>query len=244
VGFVGRVRNLATGKERDLYHGTGLTVCIWAASHSNLFCSEAAEDGTSTSIFSVAVDSGRTEQIGAVRGAGVVRGVALPNDQALYFARESTGEFTRWDIGTGQETLLDHTSDLIRLEVIASPDGGWLKRFNQGNIEIRPMAGGEWTPLVPLRAGGQSGFSPDGKWIFYHDRDAAGVGATGKDGLYRMATAGGAPERLGDFPASSVTGILRISPDGRRIIALAGADSIAPETWLLENFEPKQQAAK
>jgi hypothetical protein len=66
----------------------------------------------------------------------------------------------------------------------------------------------------------------------------------GKDGLYRMATTGGAPERLGDFPGSNVHGILRISPDGRRIIALTGADNFAPETWLLENFEPKQQAAK
>jgi Tol biopolymer transport system component len=245
VGFVGRVRNLATGKERDLFRGTGLTVCIWAASHPNLFCSEAAGDGTTTSIFSVAVDSGRTEQIGAVRGAGLLRGVALPNDQALYFQRQSTGEFTRWDIGTGQETLLDHTSNIIDLEVDASPDGGWLKRFNRGNIEIRPMAGGAWTPLLPLRAGGQSGFSPDGKWIFYHDKDVAGAGPVGKDGLYRIATAGGAPERLGDFPVSNVHGTLRISPDGRGIIVLAGAaGNVAPETWLLENFEPRQQAAK
>ncbi len=245
VGFVVRVRNLATGKERDLYRGTGLTVCIWARSHPNLFCSEAAGDGTTTSIFSVAVDSGRTEQIGAVRGAGLLPSVALPNDQALYFIRQSNGEFTRWDIGTGQETVLEPTSTIMDLQVGASPDGAWIKRFNQGNIEIRPMAGGQWTPLLPLRAGGQSGFSPDGKWIFYHDKDAAGAGPVGKDSLYRIATAGGAPERLGDFPGSNVHGTLRISPDGRRIIALAGeADNITPETWLMENFEPKPQAAK
>jgi Tol biopolymer transport system component len=101
------------------------------------------------------------------------------------------------------------------------------------------MAGGDWKALLPLRAGGQSGFSPDGKWIFYHDKDAVA-----KDGLYRMATAGGAPERLGDFPESNVSGILRISPDGRKIIALTGGSNVQAETWLLENFEPKQQAAK
>jgi len=94
-------------------------------------------------------------------------------------------------------------------------------------------------PLIPLHSGGQSGWSPDGKWIFYHDKDAAG-----KDGLYRMATGGGAPERLGDFPSGNVRGTMRISPDGRRIIALTAADNVPLERWLLENFEPKQQAAK
>jgi len=34
---------------------------------------------------------------------------------------------------------------------------------------------------------------------------------------------------------------LRISPDGQKIIAEA---PVAPEVWILENFEPKQQAAK
>ena len=133
---------------------------------------------------------------------------------------------------------MERPAGINDLNVVPSPDGGWLKRFLKGNIEIRPMAGGDWKP-IPLRAGGQSGFSPDGKWIFYHDKDAAG-----KDGLYRAATGDGAPERLGDFPASDVHGTLRISPDGRRIIALTGVDYPPPEAWLLENFEPKQQAGK
>jgi WD40 repeat protein len=239
VGFVARVRDLATGKERDLYRSTGQLTCVWVPRHPNLFCAEVAGDGTATNIFSVAVDSGRTEQLGAVRGRGILIAEAPPNDEALYFIRQSGGELTRWDIGTGQETLLEHTATTMDLQVVPSPDGGWLKRFNQGNIEIRPMAGGDWKPRLPLRSGGQSGWSPDGKWIFYHDKDAAG-----KDGLYRIATSGGAPERLGDFPASNASGILRISPDGSKIIALSSADNISPETWLLENFEPKQQAAK
>ncbi len=239
VGYVSRLRNFATGKERDLYRGTGLTNCVWASRHSNVFCSEVASDRTTTNIFSIAVDSGRTEQLGAVRGSGFLPSTnILPNDQALYFVHDS-GEFTRWDIGTGQETLLEHTPLNLDGDVNFSPDGSWAKRFKQGNIETRPMAGGDWKPLLPLRGGGQSGFSPDGKWVFYHDVDA-----TGKDGLYRVATGGGAPERLGDFPARNVHGTLRISPDGRKIIALTGADNVAYERWLLENFEPKQAAAK
>jgi hypothetical protein len=239
AGFVVRLRNLATGKERDLYRGTGMTNCIWAARHPNLFCSEVASDGTTTSIFSIAVESGRTEQLGAVPGRGILESVALPNDQAVYFLRQTPGELTRWDIGTGQETLLEHDAFNLDLDVEPSPDGGWLKRFLKGNIETRPMSGGDWKPSLPLSAGGQSGFSPDGKWIFYHNKDAAG-----KDGLYRVATAGGSPERLGDFPTGNVSGTLCISPDGRKIIALAHNDEISYDTWLLENFEPKQQATR
>ncbi len=36
-------------------------------------------------------------------------------------------------------------------------------------------------------------------------------------------------------------GILHISPDGQKIIAEA---LMPPDVWLLENFEPEQQAAK
>jgi hypothetical protein len=245
VGFVARLRNFATGKERDLYRGTGMTVCIFAARHSNLFCSEVAADGATTNLFSIEVDSGRIEQLGTVRGRGFLRTEALPNDQSLYFVRESPGELTRWDIGTGLETVLEPTSTNLDLGVAPSPDGGWLKRFLKGNIEIRPMAGGDWKALIPLRAGGQTGWSPDGKWIFYHDKDPAGVGAVEKDGLYRAATNGSGPERLGDFPSGNLRGTLRISPDGRKIIALvSGFDNYVPENWLLENFEPKQQTAK
>jgi len=239
VGFVARLRDLATGKERDLYRSSGQLTCAWIPRHPNLFCAEVAGDGTATNIFSLAVESGRIEQLGAVRGRGYLNAGTPPNDEALYFVRQSSGELIQWDISTGKETLLDHTSTLMDLLVVPSPNGEWLKRFNRGNIEIRPMAGGDWKPLLPLSAGGQSGFSPDGKWIFYHDKDAAG-----KDGLYRIATAGGTPERLGNFPELDVHGTLRISPDGRRIIALGHAGNILPEQWLLENFEPKQQAAK
>ena len=245
-GHVTRLRNLATGKERDLYRGPGN--CIFASRHPSLFCSEEAPDGSTTNIFSIAVGSGRIEQLGAVRGKRSLQ-MALPDDQAVYFRREETSELMRWDIGTGQEILVERPAgSSLNGSVIPSPDGGWLKRFLKGNIEIRPMAGGDWKPLIPLRGDGQSGFSPDGKWIFYHDKDPAG-----KDGLYRAATGGGAPERLGDFPTDDVRGVVRISPDGRRIIALTSVDiakiadlaKIAPpEAWLLENFEPKQQAAK
>jgi len=235
--YVVRLRNLASGKDRDLYRSAGVTVCTWAAGNSNLFCGEFTSGGT-TDIISIAVDSGRTESLGSMTGDAYLLDVPSPDDQAVYFGHMQRG-LLRWDIGTRQETPLDvwdGTFDAPRV----SRDGGWLKRTAKGNLEVRSLSGGDWKSLQPLGSSTQSGFSPDGKWIFYHDVDAAA-----KDGLYRIATAGGTPERLGDFPANHLLdGMLSISPDGRKIIALAYNYKISLDTWMLENFEPKQQAAK
>jgi hypothetical protein len=86
-------------------------------------------------------------------------------------------------------------------------------------------------------------FTPDGNWLYFHDRDPAG-----KDALFRTPTAGGEPERIGEFPLHTVVGQMRISPDGRKVIVSDSFNNTAtrprPEAWLLENFEPKAPAAK
>jgi Tetratricopeptide repeat len=239
TGYVIRSRNLATAKERDLYRDTGLTTCTWAARHPNLFCGEVVAGGGSTDILSIALDSGRSERLGSVPGRALMLPIPGPGDQAVYVGVPQRG-LLRWDIGTRQETLLDpNWTNATFDRPNVSPDGGWLVRIEKGNLEVRSLAGGDWRRLLPLRADSQSGFSPDGKWIFYH-----GVDTAGKDGLYRVATAGGSPERLGDFPTGNVNGMLSISPDGRKIIALSVDLNVPDEAWLLENFEPKQQAAK
>jgi Tol biopolymer transport system component len=93
--------------------------------------------------------------------------------------------------------------------------------------------------LLPWRVGSQSHFSADGKWIYYHNADAAG-----KDGLYRVAISGGTPERVGDFPTNRFSGALFFSQDGHQVIAETDEPSVRPDTFLLENFEPKQPAGK
>jgi hypothetical protein len=239
TGYVIRSRNLATGKERDLYRGASLTTCTWAARHPNLFCGEVVGAGESTDILSIAVDSGRSERLGSVPGRGLMLPIPGPEDQAVYVGIPQRG-LLRWDIGTRQETLLDPNwtgATFDRPNV--SPDGGWLVRIEKGSLEVRSLAGGDWRPLLPLRADSQTGFSPDGKWVFYH-----GVDAAGKDGLYRVATAGGSPQRLGEIPLNKLDGMLSISPNGRKIIALSVDINVPDEAWLLENFEPKQQSVR
>jgi Tol biopolymer transport system component len=239
LGYSVQLRNLATGTERQLYSGTGRMYCFFAiGGRPNLFCSEAA--GAATNIFSIAVDSGNLEKLGSVQAAGFLCGRPSPDGRAVYFCR-TTGEqgLIRWDIGTHQETLLEPLTSFPPDSAHLSWDGNWLRRIANGNLEIRSLSGGEWKPLLPLRAGSQSIFSADGRSIYYHNTDAAG-----KDGLYRVAISGGTPERVGDFPTSRFSGGLFFSQDGNKVIAETDVPGVKPETFLLENFEPKQPAAK
>ncbi len=236
--YVVRLRNPAAGKERDVYRAPDVTLCVWAARRYSLFCSEVTNGGTTTDILSIGADSGHAERLGTVQGAALLL-AARNDDQAVYFGRPRVG-LMQWDIGTRQETLLEQgwvSADFN--SPLPSPDGVWLKRISNGNLEARRLSGGDWKPVLPLRSGNQSGFSPDGKWIFYHDVDAAG-----RDGLYRVAPGGGGPERLGDFPTDRLNGRLTISPDGRKIIAQTTDTAVTPEIWMLENFEPKVPVAK
>jgi Tol biopolymer transport system component len=108
-------------------------------------------------------------------------------------------------------------------------------------VEIRPTPAGEWRHLVSLNADQpiwNFSYSLDHKWIYYGDKDSAG-----KDSLFRISLAGGQPERLGEFPFQYLLGEIQISPDGRSIL-LYSLYSRGNETWLLENFEPKEGVAR
>ena len=87
--------------------------------------------------------------------------------------------------------------------------------------------------LAPIR------FTPDSKWIIYHDKDA-----DGKDGLYRVSVSGGPPERLGDYPSSESSSLLYISPDGRQFLAGDLTPPKPPAFWVLENVIPAAASAK
>jgi hypothetical protein len=244
--YVIRLRNMASGEERELYRGIR-TDCIWESAHPKLFCDQGQLDRNPTAVdlFFISTDSGQVEPLGPLAEAwngGVL--FSSRDDRAIYMWRwlspqapHPVPELIRWDIGTREVTVVDRIPGPITGGdwLGPAPDEHWIAKWEKGKIEIRPTPGGDWKPLISLETT-QTAFTPDGNWLLYHDVDAAG-----KQSLFRVSTAGGQPERIGDFPSASKQGSLRISPDGKKVIAEA---PVAPEVWVLENFEPKQQAAK
>jgi len=101
------------------------------------------------------------------------------------------------------------------------------------------MSGGDWKLLVSTNSNTQhfemprpTGFTPDGKWLLYYDTDAAG-----KKSLFRVLLVGGHPERLGDFPGGGDDGFMRLSPDGRQLMAEIWNPN-QYDLWVLDNFVP------
>jgi hypothetical protein len=232
-----RVRNIASGEEREVYRSSSLMVCMWAAQRPNLFCVP-YDPQPARALLSISIDSGRVERLGTLPGTDrwwPFFGSA--DDRAIYFGRNPAEELVRWDIGTQQATTVGRiTGWSLPGFVIPEPNAHWIGRRNKETTEIRPFSGGDWRPMISLRPT-HTAFTPDGNWLLYHDVDA-----TGKDALFRVATAGGRPERIGIFPsASKLAPTMMISPDGQKILA---GHAVEPEFWLLENFEPKQPVAR
>jgi dipeptidyl aminopeptidase/acylaminoacyl peptidase len=230
-----RVKDISNGDDRELYRGDRVLGCVAAHREAVIYCGLATAEATQ--IVSVSLDSGRTETRGAVKAGPIVQQMTSDDRKIVIFSA-LTGQFVEWEIGTGEE----HRFPLYRSE-----DARWtlteaIETEPKNALRIRPATGEEsWRVLVTRRVPfpGFSAipvaFSPDGNGVLYHDRDAAG-----RDGLYRIATTGGDPQRLGDYPTSLPTSALSVSPDGRHFVVHAPTTRRAPERdyWVLENFLP------
>ena len=229
-----RVRDLATGSDREIYRSHDSIVCVWAARHAKVFCSTLAAD---SEILAIALDSGQVERLG--RFPASIAAVLGPSgdDRALFLLRIAKEKTTvRWDIATGRETILDKDPAKDDYATLVSPDNKWLARTDHFEIEVKPMSGADWKPLVSSHfEHTQFKFTPDGKWLLYHDLDSAG-----KHGLFRVPVAGGTAERLGDFPSTSPGGSIVVSPDGRQVIVASFEYEHAFELWALDNFIPRK----
>ncbi len=230
-----RLRTIATGDDRELYRTNVPAHCLWMAQKAAVFC---MQYGATNTAFSISADTGRVESMGDIPAGLQATPILLTDDdRTVYLASTKLG-LVRWQIGSAQwSTVVENPNGAPSTYYSAvSPDCRWVTRWENEYIEIRPIAGGDWRPLAPAPNRRFAAFTPNGNWFVYPGPDAAG-----KKGLFRVATSGGQPERLGDFPTKAPFGYIWISPDGKKII---GEASNLGELWMLENFEPKQQAAK
>lgn len=225
-----RLRNVASGEDRELYKGVG--PCLWFAQQPNIFCLRDTPQNT-TEALSISSDSGRAESLGTIPDPGGDPLITARDDRSIYLQNKQG--LMRWEIGASRLTTVYDSPDFY----LASPDERWITRLVNETVEIRPMSGGDWRQLVSRSTlTTAAAFTLDGNWYIYRGADAAG-----KDGLFRIAMIGGRPERLGDVPGGDhgFLGMTSISPDGQKLIVEA---SNPTELWMLENFEPKELAAK
>ncbi len=232
------VHNILTGEDREIHRGDA--DCKWAAQQPKLFC------GDESGIFSIAAGTGEFARLQPFTKRWRIAS-ASRDDGALYmFTPFGQGmEMMRWDIAARQETMLERNpSHASAWLAQVSPDERSLLRHDPRGLAIRPILGGDWRLLISMgkdasataTSFGHYGFTPDGKWILYHDTDSAE-----KHSLFRIPAAGGKPERLGDFPGAGFSGNLEISPDGHKILATVGEYATSLEIWKLENFVPSRK---
>jgi len=241
-----RLYTLADGQDREVYrHAASLLNCLFASAKRMLWCSSPGPDGAS--IISVNPDSNQGEKVRLFANTFRDPHAVSPDGRFMNmadFRPGSPARHMRWEVGSDSETVLPG---------FPSPDGRWVLRFIQPEgkgreIQIRRTDGDEdvWktaaTLLVPSFALGPVPvrFTHNGEWLIYANADPQG-----KFGLYRVATSGGEPQRLGDFPTSTSESFLAVSPDGRQFI-LQGPPKHAstPEFYQVENFLPKQKSTK
>jgi Tetratricopeptide repeat len=234
-----RLDNIASREEREVYQGSSEPpFCAWPE-NAKLICTKISAQPP-IDVFSISLDSGRVESLGTVPGFYGWPLFGSADGRAVYIARQPGEELIRWDVATRQAASVDRSTGLFTSGggpiSIPHPTERWIARRNKETIEIRPTAGGEWKPLISLPVTSMA-FTPDGNSLLFHDVDAAG-----KHGLFRVSTAGGPRERIGDFPnVPRENSELRVSPDGRKFLVKSRTGQ---QVWILENFEPKQTATR
>jgi Tol biopolymer transport system component len=271
----GQDRVLFAGVRQAVMNGT-IGNCLWASSQLMIYCAAFVAPSTApgpeitgvvpsrafrTRVISIRTDTGRMEEVGVLDGIRFLERLG-PDDRTLIsslkFAPRPQLQSRRWEIGASQETETAF-AEIVESNVAQSPDGRWVYRViteseNRRAYQIRSTSGGDadWKGLMRLNLQVQGPFvpvpvryTPDSQWILYHDKDASG-----KDGLFRVSTSGGEPQRLGDYPTSALSSLMSISPDGRKILVHVAASPLNPvmtgpelEFGLLENFNPKAAAA-
>jgi hypothetical protein len=220
-----RVKNVATGDDRELYRADRIRGCVAAHEQDVLFCTRVT--GEELQIFSVSLESGRAEVRGTLDGRVVIQQMTT-DDRKIVFYNGRMDNWIEWEIATGEQRAFPF---------YRSEDGRWSLRPMMNPMQIRPATGAaDWRSLAPRRAATTVvRVTPDGNWLLYRDGDMAN-----KNALYRVATDGGEPQRLGDFPTYlGYLGVLSVSPDGRRFIMHAPREQRRRgDYWVLENFLP------
>jgi Tol biopolymer transport system component len=170
-----------------------------------------------------------------------------PDGASVFYAGDDPGDnrgriLRVRDLNTGQD------SELARhvLELALSPDGRRLVylfidgKTRSQRLMIMPAAGGparELTGAKEDEAISTFAWTRDSSQVIFAKCGGSEQQSTTKAmcGLWRVATEGGEPQRLG-LTADGILRGLRVHPDGRRLAY--GVWKFTGEIWVMENFLP------
>jgi Tol biopolymer transport system component len=231
--------DLSTGQQRVIYQSPdGDLFCQYSSHEPKVFCTLTGRDGgDKTDLFSVDDKTGAVEKVTSLLGSKALN--HTDDGRTFYFVNldiNILNQVTQWNVDTQQESVVvPALRNGPTWGEFPSFDGRWLLRFDLDSMSVRPVSGGDWKKLVFGVKGLYTDCetTPDGNWAFYSAYDSAG-----KPALFRVATTGGAPERVGDLPSGSFQGQnFFLSGDGRQILNTKVNDR-KHDMWVLENFEP------
>jgi Tol biopolymer transport system component len=190
-----------------------------------------------------------------VKGDFILRGELSPDGNTLFYHRYlndpdappehmGTHTLTRLfarDLRTGQEREIFGNPDVLFRRFALSPDGQHVAIGVHTALQILPSAGGEPRELLKYEDEFKPErivWTPDSRYLLI----VKGEGR--KSELWRIAVAGGRPERVADELPTDPGGWrgLRIHPDGRQIAFTS--KSVQQELWVMENFLPEVKTEK
>jgi Tol biopolymer transport system component len=244
------IRTLASGKEVAYKMPPALSaVAGWSADGRSVYTVHGFGNraiGTKLELHSVLVDTGADTKLTEIAEAAVCHAVRpAPDGNALLIAFGGQppqpgrpAGLVRLDLQTGQQTEVVPRG--VASEMTLSPDGTQIAALDRGpgsaKLLTKPLTGGEWKTLATLEGTGYMypQWMPNGTLIF------------GKEGfpnstLFRIAVAGGAPQKIGELPFLNHVHEIRVHPDGRQLLFQSFVTHT--ELWALENFLPKDLLA-
>jgi len=247
-----RIRSVATGQEREIEPKLPLVADLrWAPDGGSLLVTGSADRNRShLMIYQIDVQTGERTELVHSENMGLWGAQWLPDGKRLLYRRypgddnttaPRTASLVIRDIDTGHEKDLVQVErpDLIQSWAL-SPDGrrlvvestsGGVTLVSVDSGQTRELLGRDWAEKIRIVAS----WSPDGGYIFLLVCPEMSPKPPITE-LWRIAAAGGQPEKLQTFRQLPLVRI-RIHPSGKHV-ALVTHEGLY-EMWVMENFLPE-----
>jgi len=245
------IRTTKSGQERTVQLPTRVTSRFgagpkWFPDNHSMLVEVGDADGPGFGLYRLSLDTANTELVARLPREISSYDVS-PDGRSIFYAIPDNAyhRVIRLDLESRQETELRRVGQQPGDEVVAlavSPDGAELAMtLIGGAVEVLPVSGGQPHELFrPAEPEGDTGalrqgltWSSDQRFVLFVRSDRA---------LWKVPARGGSVDKVG----ISIGGIKSpaVSPDGKRLVFSAVAQSNPSRVWALDSLLPVQTAKK